>query len=124
MALIGLIHIIGGIAVLLAPQAAYVSQLSGPMMLLPHPIAIAAGLIVVGVMAISARLVKMSERTRVALIAPQQIVLLIQLIGIGVAAWKGAYPDGYVPVPGNWWASLVYSRGSSRAVGAVPVAHV
>ena len=77
VALIGLIHIIGGIAVLLAPQAAYVSQLSGPMMLLPHPIAIAAGLIVVGVMAISARLVKMSERTRVALIAPQQIVLLI-----------------------------------------------
>ena len=93
VALIGLIHIIGGIAVLLAPQAAYVSQLSGPMMVLPHPIAIAAALIVVGVMAISARLVKMSERTRVALIAPQQIVLLIQLIGIGVAAWKGAYPD-------------------------------
>ena len=123
VALIGLIHIIGGIAVLLAPQAAYVSQLSGPMMLLPHPIAIAAGLIVVGVMAISARLVKMSERTRVALIAPQQIVLLIQLIGIGVAAWKGAYPDGYVPVPGNWWASFWFILGDQAALLVLCLSH-
>ena len=46
VALIGLIHIIGGTAVLFAPQAAYVSQLSGPMMLLSEPIAIAIGLIV------------------------------------------------------------------------------
>ena len=37
VALIGLIHIIGGVTVLVAPQAAYVSQLSGLMMLLPHP---------------------------------------------------------------------------------------
>jgi hypothetical protein len=78
VALIGLIHIIGGTAVLFAPQAAYVSQLSGPMMLLPEPIAIAIGLIVVGVMAIAARLLKMSEQMRVALIAPQQILLTIQ----------------------------------------------
>jgi hypothetical protein len=74
VALIGLIHIIGGTAVLFAPQAAYVSQLSGPMMLLSEPIAIAIGLIVVGVMAIAARLLKMSEQMRVALIAPQQIL--------------------------------------------------
>ena len=66
VALIGLIHIIGGTAVLFAPQAAYVSQLSGPMILLSEPIAIAIGLIVVGVMAIAARLLKMSEQMRVA----------------------------------------------------------
>jgi hypothetical protein len=70
VALIGLIHIIGGVAVLVAPQAAYVSQLSGLMMLLPHPIAIAVGLILVGAMAVTARLTKRAERTRAALIAP------------------------------------------------------
>src|ERR1043165_2567342 len=70
VALIGLIHIIGGTAVLLAPPAAHVSQLSGPMMLLRQPIAIAVGLILVGIMAVAARLLKMSEQMRVALIAP------------------------------------------------------
>jgi len=90
VALIGLIHIIGGTAVLFAPQAAYVSQLSGPMMLLPQPIAIAVGLIVVGVMAVAARLLKMSEQMRVALIAPQQILLLVQFIGVSGCgmAWR------------------------------------
>jgi hypothetical protein len=72
VALIGLIHIIGGIAVLEVPQAAYVSQLSGLMMLLPHPTSIAIGLILVGVMAVTARLLRMSERTRAALIAPRK----------------------------------------------------
>jgi two-component sensor histidine kinase len=123
VALIGLIHIIGGMAVLVAPQAAYVSQLSGPMMLLPHPIAIAMGLILVGVMAITARLMRMSERTRVALIAPQQIVLLIQLIGISVAASNGAYPDGYVPVPGNWWASFWFILGDQAALVVLCLSH-
>src|SRR5262249_3823662 len=87
-------------------QAAYVSQLSEPMMLLAQPIAIAVGIIVLGVMSVAARLLKMSEQMRVALIAPQQILLLIQFIGVSVAAWHGAYPDGYVPVPGDCQASF------------------
>src|SRR5262245_66203173 len=70
VALIGLIHIIAGTAVLFAPQAAYVSQLSGPMMLLPQPIAIAVGLIVVGVMAVAARLMEMPEKMRVGICTP------------------------------------------------------
>jgi two-component sensor histidine kinase len=116
VALIGLIHIIGGTAVLFAPQAAYVSQLSGPMMLLPRSIAIAVGLIVIGLMAVAARLLKMSEQMRVALIAPQQILLLIQFVGVSVAAWQGAYPDGYVPVPGNWRASFWFILGDQAAL--------
>jgi ABC-type Na+ efflux pump permease subunit len=116
VALIGLIHIIGGTAVLFAPQAAYVSQLSGPMMLLAQPIAIAVGLIVVGVMSVAARPLKMSEQMRVALIAPQQILLLIQFIGVSVAAWHGAYPDGYVPVPGDWQASFWFILGDQAAL--------
>jgi two-component sensor histidine kinase len=123
VALIGLIHIIGGTAVLFAPQAAYVSQLSGPMMLLSEPIAIAIGLIVVGVMAIAARLLKMSEQMRVALIAPQQILLTIQFIGVCVAAWHGAYPDGYVPVPGNWQASFWFILGDQAALLVLCLSH-
>jgi two-component sensor histidine kinase len=123
IALIGVIHIIGGTAVLFAPRAAYVSQLSGLMMLLPHPITIAIGLIVVGVMAVAARTMKMSEQMRVALIAPQQIVLLIQFIGISVAAWNGAYPDGYVPVPGNWQASLWFILGDQAALLVLCLSH-
>jgi hypothetical protein len=123
VALIGLIHVIGGIAVLAAPQAAYVSQLSGLTMLLPHPTAIAVGLILVGVMAVTARLTKMAEQTRAALIAPQQIVLLIQLMGVGVAAWNGAYPDGYVPVPGNWWASFWFILGDQAALVVLCLSH-
>lgn len=123
VALIGLIHIIGGTAVLFAPQAAFVSQLSGPMMLLPQPVAIATGLIVVGVMAIAARLLKMSEQMRVALIAPQQILLLIQFIGVSVAAWNGAYPDGYVPVPGNWQASFWFILGDQAALLVLCLSH-
>jgi two-component sensor histidine kinase len=123
IALIGLIHIIGGTTVLFAPQAAYVSQLSGLMMLLPQPIAIAIGLIVVGVMAVAARLMKMSEQMRVALIAPQQIVLLIQFIGISIAAWNGAYPDGYVPVPGNWQASFWFILGDQAALLVLCLSH-
>jgi len=123
VAVIGLIHIIGGIAVLVAPQAAYVSQLSGPMMLLPDPIAIAIGLILVGVLAVTARLIRVAERTRVALIAPQQVVLLIQLIGVGVAARNGAYPDGYIPVPGNWWASFWFILGDQAALIVLCLSH-
>jgi two-component sensor histidine kinase len=123
VALIGLIHIIGGTAVLFAPQAAYVSQLSGPMMLLAQPIAIAVGLIVVGFMAVAARLLKMSEQMRVALIAPQQILLLIQFVGVSVAAWHGAYPDGYVPVPGNWQASFWFILGDQAALLVLCLSH-
>lgn len=123
VALIGLIHIIGGVAVLVAPHAAYVSQLSGLMMLLPHPTAVAIGLILVGIMAVTARLMRMSEWTRVALIAPQQIVLLVQLIGVSVAAWNGAYPDGYVPVPGNWWASFWFILGDQAALVVLCLSH-
>jgi two-component sensor histidine kinase len=65
----------------------------------------------------------MSERTRVVLIAPQQIVLLIQLIGVSVAASNGAYPDGYVPVPGNWWASFWFILGDQAALVVLCLSH-
>jgi len=93
------------------------------MMLLAQPIAIAVGLIVVGVMAVAARLLKMSEAMRVTLIAPQQILLLVQFVGVGIAAWHGAYPDGYVPVPGNWQASFWFILGDQAALLVLCLSH-
>jgi two-component sensor histidine kinase len=74
-------------------------------------------------MAVAARIIRVSERTRVALIAPQQIVLLIQLIGVGTAAWNGAYPDGYVPVQGNWAASFWFILGDQAALIVLCLSH-
>ena len=34
---------------------------------------------------------------RTSMVVPQQVVLLVQAIGVCFAIWKGAYPDGYVP---------------------------
>jgi hypothetical protein len=124
IALIGLIHIVGGAAVLFAREAAFVSQLSGLMLLLgPRPIPIALGLILVGVLAVAAELLVLSPKTRVLMVAPQQIVLLIQALGISVAAWHGAYPDGYVPVSGDWWASFWFIIGDQAAVLLLCLSH-
>jgi hypothetical protein len=124
IALIGLIHVAGGAAVLLAPQAAYVSQLSGLVLLFGlRPLLIAIGLIVVGALAIAAELLFLPPKTRVAFVAPQQLVLLIQALGVGIAAWQGAYPDGYVPVPGDWWASFWFIVGDQAALLLLCLSH-
>jgi hypothetical protein len=124
IALIGLIHMVGGAAVLLAPQAAFVSQLSGLMLLLgPRPLLVAAGLITVGTLAVTAEIMPLGPRMRVAFIAPQQLVLLIQAVGVAVAAWRGAYPDGYIPVPGDWWASFWFIVGDQAALLLLCLSH-
>jgi hypothetical protein len=57
------------------------------------------------------------------LIAPQQIVLLIQALGVIVAAIAGAYPDGYVPVPGSRWASFWFIIGDQAALLLLCLSH-
>jgi two-component sensor histidine kinase len=57
------------------------------------------------------------------LIAPQQILLLIQFIGVSIAAWHGAYPDGYVPVPGNWQGSFWFILGDQAALLVLCLSH-
>jgi hypothetical protein len=123
VALIGLVHIVGGGAVLVTPHAAYVSQLAGLLALIPDPVAIAVVLIVVGAMAVTARLAPMTPQVSAALIAPQQIVLLVQLVGIGIAAASGSYPDGYVPVPGDHWGSVWFIVGDQAALILLCLSH-
>jgi hypothetical protein len=72
-------------------------------------------LIMVGALAITARMLPMKEWVSVTLIAPQQLVLLVQLFGIIVALRRGAYPDGYIPVPGDWQASFWFILADQAA---------
>jgi hypothetical protein len=124
VALIGVIHIIGGAAVLYAPKAVDVTQLAGIVMLVGrHPMLIALGLIVVGAMAISARVTEISPLARTWLVVPQQAVLLVQLVGVVMAASAGAYPDGYIPVPGDWRASLGFITGDQAALLVLCLSH-
>jgi hypothetical protein len=114
VALIGFIHIGNGLTIFLSPEAAEVSALSGPMLTGASPYAIATILIGVGIAALLARLLVLSETLATALIAPQQIVLLVQLVGIMVALWRGFYPDGYAPSE-NWWDAFVFILGDQFA---------
>jgi hypothetical protein len=123
VSVIGAAHVIGGVAVIAAPEAAKVSGMAGPMMtgIGPYPLAII--LVVVGVLAIWSRVSTLSPKAKLALTIPQQAVLLIQLYGVIVAILMGGYPDGYIPVPGNWWASAWFIAGDQAALIAMCFSH-
>jgi hypothetical protein len=44
-------------------------------------------------------------------------------MGVGIAAWNGAYSDGYVPVAGNWWASFWFILGDQAALIVLALSH-
>ena len=96
---IGVIHIIGGLAALFAPGAALVTGLSGLTMTGAGSAQIAVTLIVVGFLAITARLSALPNDLRLFMITPQQVVLFVQAVGVLVALFNGCYPDGYQPAP-------------------------
>jgi hypothetical protein len=102
--LIGVIHVVGGVAILLTEKAAFVTSLTGFGFLDPFGKAIM--LILVGVLAIAARTRFVPDHAERACIIPQQIVLLIQLGGILQAIFLGQYPNGHTPVEGDYWASV------------------
>ncbi len=107
--LIALGHIAGGAIVLVAPQAAKVSNLAG-LMEVPGmtPDWAAGALIVVGVMALWGRLGNAHRLVRHGLIIPQQAMLMFQFLGMLGPMMYGTYPDGYVPVEGNKLASMLF----------------
>jgi hypothetical protein len=123
VSVIGAAHVIGGAAVIAAPEAAKVSGLAGPMMTGVGPYPLAIILVIVGVLAIWSRMSTLSSKARLALTIPQQAVLLIQLYGVIVAIGMGGYPDGYIPVPGNWWASAWFIAGDQSALIAMCLSH-
>jgi hypothetical protein len=99
--LVGIAHIICGIAVLVQPLALDVTPLST----LEHITRDArdAGLLLIGVgaLAIMARGLKLKHC--VLMLMPQQILLLFQLWSISEVLITGTYPDGYKPVGGAWF---------------------
>lgn len=107
--LVGLAHIVSGIAVFIAPSALTVTPLASL-----HHFALSMGytggfvgttLIAAGAMAlIGANLnIALPRTVHTLLFAPQQTLLLLQIYTISMALIEGHYPDGYTPAGGAWF---------------------
>jgi hypothetical protein len=105
--LVGLAHIASGIAVLVVPQALLVTPLEAIRSVqlylgFQHGFS-GAILVFVGVMAVIAANKSTTMKTRLVLFAPQQTLLILQIVAISYALVYGQYPDGYKPVGGAWF---------------------
>jgi hypothetical protein len=119
---IGLAHVVGGVAALVAPQAAQVSGLAGmTMMGSPAPFT-SFILVTVGAMAVGSRFCPANQDATRALVAPQQLLLTVQLAGVIVAIYQGAYPDGYRPTD-EWWSSMWFILADQSPLIAMCMAH-
>jgi hypothetical protein len=123
VSVIGAAHVIGGVAVIAAPEAAKVSGMAGPMMTGMPAGLLAIILVSVGVAAVASRLSAVGKSAKLLLTIPQQAVLLIQFYGVVVAVLMGGYPDGYIPVPGNWLASAWFIIADQSALIVMCLSH-
>lgn len=57
----------------------------------------------------------------VALMLPQQVVLLITGVGEAIVIWQGVYPDGYVPAGGSIFLLVDQSPPLLLAIGHTAV---
>jgi hypothetical protein len=119
---IGLAHVVGGVSALAEPKAANVSGLAGMTDLGAEPVFTAFILIIVGVMAVVSRFCLSNRDATWALVAPQQILLMVQFGGIVVALSHGAYPDGYKPTD-DWWGSFWFILADQSPLVAMCLAH-
>jgi hypothetical protein len=122
VAVIGMAHVVGGVAALFAAGAAHVSGLAGLTMLGLWPGFTALLLIIVGLMAICSRMCPHSREWVNTLVAPQQLVLMIQLGGVMIAVYHGAYPDGYKPAD-DWWGSMWFILADQSPLIAMCLSH-
>jgi hypothetical protein len=99
--LVGIAHILCGIAVLAQPLALDVTPLSTLEHIVARPRDAGLLLLGVGILAIFAR--GMSLKTCVLMLLPQQVLLLFQLWSISEVLVTGTYPDGYAPIGGAWF---------------------
>jgi hypothetical protein len=124
IALIGIVHVACGVAVAVAPEAAKISALAGPMMTGVPPWIMAVILIGVGLAAIYSQMPWLKNDYRILQLAfPQQFYLLVQFVGVLEALLLAAYPDGYVPVPGDEWASRWFIFADQAALIAFCLSH-
>jgi hypothetical protein len=98
--LVGIAHIICGIAVLVDPVALNVTPLAS-LTYLDNSVLSGWLLIVVGVMAVHA--CNMAFAMNVLMLLPQQMLLFLQVWSISTVLITGQYPDGYLPSGGSWF---------------------
>lgn len=105
--LVGLAHIASGLAVFIAPSAMAVTPLEAIRAVanyMGYTNGFAGSILFgVGTMAVIAATQTCSLRTRAIMFAPQQLLLVLQIIAISFALITGEYPDGYKPVGGAWF---------------------
>ena len=107
--LVGLAHLLAGIAVVVEPAALLVAPFASLRDVeialgFDAPVA-GAVMMVAGAMAMAgvSNSFYGSRALACVLLAPQQILLLLQLWSISVSLGRGQYPDGYIPVGGGWF---------------------
>jgi hypothetical protein len=107
--LVGIAHIISGVAVMITPEALGVTALASLVHLaewLEYTNGfVAAVLIGTGIMAvIGAQLnLALPRKVHALLFLPQQVLLLATIWTITIALIEGKYPDGYIPQGGAWF---------------------
>jgi hypothetical protein len=100
--LLGAAHVMAGVCILQAPSAGQVSAYNELREIVAPP-ALAWLLIMVGAAAVVAGGVAFDTRLRLAMLVPQELVLVLIAISIGSAVVEGKYPDGYLPIGGSWF---------------------
>jgi hypothetical protein len=98
--LVGIAHIICGIAVLVDPVALNVTPLAA-LAGMDNPLLAGVMLIVVGILAVLA--CNMAFAMNVLMLLPQQALLILQIWSISAVLITGQYPDGYLPSGGSWF---------------------
>jgi hypothetical protein len=98
--LVGIAHIICGIAVLVDPVALNVTPLAA-LANMDNPLLAGVMLIVVGILAVLA--CNMAFAMNVLMLLPQQALLILQIWSISAVLITGQYPDGYLPSGGSWF---------------------
>jgi hypothetical protein len=109
--LVGVVHTVSGIAALFEPTVLLVTRFS--LLLEMMSPATAAGLLIwAGALGVWGSREAVSRPSRIALVTPQQTILLLELAAVCWALLKGRYPDGYEPEGGalfilvdqlGWW---------------------
>lgn len=103
--LVGIAHIVCGIAAIYQPGTLVVTQLNGL-----HEIVASLGLpvttggyllLLVGGLAVLAGRAEFA--LRVTLLLPQQFLLCLQIWSITMVLMLGQYPDGHIPAGGPWF---------------------
>jgi hypothetical protein len=139
--LVGIAHIISGVAVLMTADAVNVTPLA-TLHLVANRFGYTNGfagavLILAGMMAVIGGNLRYDFHRWFygTLFLPQQVLLVLQVVSICTALGVGKYPDGYIPVGGAWFiltdqiwawvlavchsiwlAAFIYGKGTVRGI--------